>query len=253
MSYEYEPLDYDFNPEQEFMDTIYAASEHDMDSLLRQSYDYSFNQYFSFIEDQFMVDDLYNYIDRNISEHGFSPFECDAQEAYDAMDPDYYYENPLSEESPYGGSGPLLCHEQGARYAQDAINYIKDSGFEEQYAKDRFENLYGDYFEKYDRMSEDRIREDVELGIDKMTEEFGDITKTAGSTLGKLGITSGSAQDMWSDVKDSYDLNIDIEKLKEKIAIKKLIDNYVSGLYSSAVDIAQQDVGFMVPGYDEDE
>ena len=58
---------------------------------------------------------------------------------------------------------------------------------------------------------------------------------------------------MWSDVKDSYDLNIDIEKLKEKIAIKKMRDNYVSGLYSSAVDIAQQDVGFMVPGYDEDE
>ena len=110
-----------------------------------------------------------------------------------------------------------------------------------------------DYLYNGDIISEDRVREDVELGIDKMTEEFGDITKTAGSTLGKLGITSGSAQDMWSDVKDSYDLNIDIEKLKEKIAIKKMRDNYVSGLYSSAVDIAQQDVGFMVPGYDEDE
>ena len=251
MPYEYEPLDYDFNPEQEFMDTIYTASEHDMSSLIRQSYDYSFNPHFSFVE-KFMVDDLYNYIDTNISEHGYSPFECDPQQASDAMDPDYY-QNPLEEESPYGETGPLLCHEQQAKYAQEAINYIKDSGFEEHYSRDRFENLYGDYFEAYDRMSEDRVREDVELGIDKMTEEFGDITKTAGSTLGKLGITSGSAQDMWSDVKDSYDLNIDIEKLKEKIAIKKMRDNYVSGLYSSAVDIAQQDVGFMVPGYDEDE
>ena len=252
MSYEYEPLDYDFSPEQEFMDTIYGVSEHDMKSLIRQEYDFYLHGNNPFVEDKYMMDDLYNYIDRNISDHGFSPYECNTTEHFDAMDPDYY-ENPLSEESPYGETGPLMCSEQEARYVSNALNYIRESGFEDPYSREMFANMYGDYFEAYDRMSEDRVREDVELGIDKMTEEFGDITQTAGSTLGKLGITSGSAQDMWSDVKDSYDLNVDIEKLKEKIAIKKIRDKYLSGLYTQAATVAGQDIGFMVPGYDEDE